>query len=229
MQYSISQSDNNACDILIEYAGGIKHINDYIHRLSIDSFNLSETEDGMHPASRLYTATGVLLPLWSGLLRTSLMKRVVLQQGAERLLVADHDRYWKLLTNWKGMLPAKTVVGHKTGSSDRNADGMKTADNDAGLVILPDGRKYYIAAFVMDSYETDEDNAWTSSPAYHAWYMMRWDERGKGLLVAPASFDTRVYPAEKYSCCARNLCGNNNAEARCWQSDNPLSAPCCSG
>lgn len=33
MQYSISQSDNNACDILIEYAGGIKHINDYIHRL----------------------------------------------------------------------------------------------------------------------------------------------------------------------------------------------------
>ena len=26
------------------------------------------------------------------------------------------------------------------------------------FVILPDGRKY-IAAFVMDSYETDEDNA----------------------------------------------------------------------
>ena len=65
MQYSISQSDNNACDILIEYAGGIKHINDYIHRLSIDSFNLSETEDGMHSSFELYTATGVLLPLWS--------------------------------------------------------------------------------------------------------------------------------------------------------------------
>ena len=31
----------------------------------------------------------------------------------------------------------------------------------------------------------------TSSPAYHAWYMMRWDERGKGLLVIPPiSFDT---------------------------------------
>ena len=37
---------------------------------------------------------------------------------------------------------------------------MKTADNDAGLVILPDGRKYYIATFIMDSrFETDEDNA----------------------------------------------------------------------
>ena len=62
----------------------------------------------------------------------------------------------------KGMLPAKTVVGHKTGSSDRNADGMKTADNDAGLVI------YF---FVMDSYETDEDA--NIIAAYHAWYMMR--------------------------------------------------------
>ena len=73
----------------------------------------------------------------------------------------------------KGMLPAKTVVGHKTGSSDRNADGMKTADNDAGLVILPDGRKYYIAAFVMDSYTRQMRTMRTSSPAYHAWYMMR--------------------------------------------------------
>ena len=101
------------------------------------------------------------------------MKRVVLQQGELK------DFLWQTMIDTetganklKGMLPAKTVVGHKTGSSDRNADGMKTANNDAGLVILPDGRKYYIAAFVMDSYETDEDNA-TSSPAYHAWYMMR--------------------------------------------------------
>ena len=92
MQYSISQSDNNAtCDILIEYAGGIKHINDYIHRLSIDSFNLSKQKTACTPA-RLYTATGVLLPAMARLLRTA-DEKVVLQQGAERLLVADHDRY----------------------------------------------------------------------------------------------------------------------------------------
>ena len=72
----------------------------------------------------------------------------------------------------KGMLPAKTVVGHKTGSSDRNADSMKTADNDAGLVILPDGRKYYIATFIM-THTRRMRTMQTSSPAYHAWYMMR--------------------------------------------------------
>ena len=79
----------------------------------------------------------------------------------------------------KGMLPAKTVVGHKTGSSDPMPTVWKTADNDAGLVILPDGRKYYIAAFVMDSYETDEDNAniiaRISRMVYDA---MRWEEQG---------------------------------------------------
>ena len=59
----------------------------------------------------------------------------------------------------KGLLPSNTVVGHKTGSSDRNSKGVKIADNDAGVVIMPGGKKYYIAVFVTDSSETDEENA----------------------------------------------------------------------
>lgn len=59
----------------------------------------------------------------------------------------------------KGRLPANVIVGHKTGSSDRTSAGMKIADNDAGRIILPNGRKYYIAVFVMNSYETDDTNA----------------------------------------------------------------------
>ena len=46
----------------------------------------------------------------------------------------------------KGLLPSNAIVGHKTGSSDRNSEGVKIADNDAGVVIMPDGKKYYIAA-----------------------------------------------------------------------------------
>ena len=59
----------------------------------------------------------------------------------------------------KGLLPSNTVVGHKTSSSDRNLKGVKMADNDAGIVIMPGGKKYYIAVFVTDSSETDERNA----------------------------------------------------------------------
>ena len=49
----------------------IKHINDYIRRLGIDSFNLSKQKTTCTPASRLYTATGVLLPAMARLLRTA--------------------------------------------------------------------------------------------------------------------------------------------------------------
>ena len=109
------------------------------------------------PASRLYTQLGT----------PSAMARL-LRTADEKELFSNKELkdFWQTMIDTetganklKGMLPAKTVVGHKTGSSDRNADSMKTADNDAGLVILPDGRKYYIATFIMDSYETDEDNA----------------------------------------------------------------------
>ena len=155
----------------IEYAGGIKHINDYIHRLSIDS---STSRNRRRHALQLrgcipqleYSSAMVRL------LRTAdekeLFSNKELKDFCGQTMIDTETGANKL----KGMLPAKTVVGHKTGSSDRNADGMKTADNDAGLVILPDGRKYYIAAFVMDSYEMMRTMR-TSSPAYHAWYMMR--------------------------------------------------------
>ena len=67
MQYSISQSDNNACDILIEYAGGIKHINGYIHRLISTLQPLGKQKTAYAPASEKHhcVPTGVLLPLWS--------------------------------------------------------------------------------------------------------------------------------------------------------------------
>ena len=58
LQYSISLSDNNACDILIEYASGIGHIHQYIRKLGINDFNLSETEDSMHRNPQRHTPIG---------------------------------------------------------------------------------------------------------------------------------------------------------------------------
>ena len=59
----------------------------------------------------------------------------------------------------RGLLPADAAVAHKTGSSDRDGRGVKIADNDIGIVRLPDGRSYSIAVFVMDSREDDRTNA----------------------------------------------------------------------
>ena len=59
----------------------------------------------------------------------------------------------------KAGLPPQTVIGHKTGSSSRRENGVKIADNDAGFVVLPDGRKYYIVVMLSDSKMSDEKNA----------------------------------------------------------------------
>ena len=59
----------------------------------------------------------------------------------------------------KAGLPEDAVLGHKTGSSGRNKEGIKAGDNDMGFVRLPDGRQYSIAVFVSDSKEDDKTNA----------------------------------------------------------------------
>jgi beta-lactamase class A len=50
----------------------------------------------------------------------------------------------------KGLLPAGTIVAHKTGSS-RTVNGLARTTNDVGLITLPDGRHLAIAVFVADS------------------------------------------------------------------------------
>ena len=109
MQYSISQSDNNACDILIEYAGGIKHINDYIHRLSIDSFNLSKQKTACTPAEARYTATGVPSAMVR-LLRTADEKELFSNKELKDFLWQTMIDTETGANKLKGMLPAKTVV-----------------------------------------------------------------------------------------------------------------------
>ena len=51
------------------------------------------------------------------------------------------------------------IVGHKTGTSDRNQLGKFIGINDIGFVLLPDERRYSIAVFVKDSEENEADAA----------------------------------------------------------------------
>ena len=54
----------------------------------------------------------------------------------------------------KPLAATGAVIGHKTGSGDRNSTGALIGTNDIGFVQLPDGRHYTIAVFVKDSQES---------------------------------------------------------------------------
>lgn len=55
-------------------------------------------------------------------------------------------------------LPAGIRLGHKTGHTDRTAEGIRIAENDAGYVRLPDGGTCCIVVFVAESRENDAVN-----------------------------------------------------------------------
>ncbi len=156
--YSVALSDNNACDVLLRYVGGPRAVERYVRRLGIRDFSLSATEADMHRDSRRVYDNAASAAAVSRLFRLLLRGEApvgpygpflcrVLEQtstGADKL---------------RAGLPADVRLGHKTGSSDRRPDGVKVADNDAGYVVLPDGRRYYVTVLVAHSPATDAGNA----------------------------------------------------------------------
>lgn len=158
LHYSVSLSDNNACDILFKHFGGTTKVNSYIKSLGIDDINIEADEVEMHktfenqyknwstPSAttkllKKFVETPVLIPEYQQFLINTMLATTT---GANKI---------------KGMLPENVQVGHKTGSSSRNEEGLKIAENDAGFIYLSNNRICYITIFVKNSYETDEVNA----------------------------------------------------------------------
>jgi beta-lactamase class A len=75
----------------------------------------------------------------------------------------------------KGLLPAGTIVAHKTGT-DTTRNGVTAATNDVGIITLPDGRHLAIAVFVKDSTATQDAREATIAKAARAAFD-RWSAR----------------------------------------------------
>ena len=158
LEYSVSHSDNNACDILIEYAGGADVINQYIKGLGIANTTIAVTEEEMgreQGNARMNHA----FPSAVAQLMKLFVEQPLFDEVYKEFLIQTMIKTSTGKDKLKALLPAEAVVGHKTGSSNRTDAGIKIADNDAGFVRLPDGQIYYIVVFVKDSGEEDAVNA----------------------------------------------------------------------
>ena len=137
--YTISLSDNNACDILFDYVGGVNVVDNYIRKLGIEGMNVVATEKMMHDDLELQYRN-VTAPSSAVLLLDKFLKENVwkdeYKNALKEILIKTATGNDKI----KAGLPEGTIIGHKTGSSDRNAEGIKTGDNDLAFVQLPDGR-----------------------------------------------------------------------------------------
>ena len=155
LSFTVSQSDNNGCDILFRLIGGPAKVNRYIHNLGIKEVAITATEEQMHQNDQVQF-TNWTTPAAA----TQLLK---LFYGKKILSKTSHEFLWKVMTETstgpnkiKGLLPAGTLVAHKTGSSGANKSGLTAASNDIGIVTLPDGKHFAVAAFVSMTKEDEK-------------------------------------------------------------------------
>lgn len=150
ISYSVSESDNNACDILFELAGGTKKVNDYIHSLGVKDIAIVATEKEMKAGWDIQYTNYARPSAYLQLLQIAYERK--------KLSKASHDFLWKVLLEGptgmkriKGLLPKGTEVAHKTGTSMTNANGITAATNDVGIMKLPNGKDIAVVVFVSDA------------------------------------------------------------------------------
>ncbi len=149
MRLMVSESDGTASDVLLRLTGGPERVTAYLRGIGIEDVTVATTEAEMAKDNRAQYRNKATPHGMAQLLRAF--------QSGRGLSPANRTLLLELMTKTetgpkriKGLLPAGTVVAHKTGTSD-TVKGVTAATNDVGLVTLPNGEKLAIAVFVSDS------------------------------------------------------------------------------
>ena len=159
IRYMVADSDGSACDYLFRLLGGPKQVDAFIHQLGIQDVAIRDTEEMMQAKGNW----DVQYTNWTT--PTAMLSLLKLSYQRKILSASSHNFLWETLVGTttgqdrlKKLLPAGTVVAHKTGTSGTNKDGLTGAVNDAGFVVLPNGKCMAISVFVTNSTESIETN-----------------------------------------------------------------------
>lgn len=157
INFTVSQSDNIGCDILLRHIGGTKKVNDYIHNVGVKNVAIVANEEEMHKGWNVQFNNWTTPSAASELLKKFYSGKILSDSSFEFL--------WKVMLETvsggyriKGQLPVGTLVAHKTGTSDTNEQGVTAAVNDIGIVTLPNGKHFAICVFVSNSQEDYDTN-----------------------------------------------------------------------
>jgi beta-lactamase class A len=149
LAWMLLESDGTASDVLMKLAGGPGVIQAYLTELGIKDLIVLDPEKALAQDHSLQYRNWATPEAAVSLLRV-LHERRGLSESTQglllKLMAASNTGPRRL----KGLLPAGTVVAHKTGTSGTE-NGVTAATNDIGIITLPNGRHVAIAVFVADS------------------------------------------------------------------------------
>ncbi len=157
IEYTVTQSDNVGCDVLLRLIGGPKVVHNYLISKGVKDTQIVYNEEIMQSAWKNQYENYTTMKSATKLLKDFYQGKILSKKSTEFLLGVMY-RTSTGLNKIVEQLPKSTKVAHKTGSSGRNDAGLTGAENDMGIITLPNGKHYAIAVFVSDSMETYEIN-----------------------------------------------------------------------
>ncbi len=157
IKYTVAQSDNNGCDILLRLIGGTETVQKFIHSKGIKDFQIKADEEKMHQGYESmylnWTTTNA-----SNLLLKKFYEGKIISKTSTHFLIQTLLDTNTGANKIVAQLPAGTWVAHKTGSSGKDQKGMTIAENDIGIIALSNGKKYALSVLISDSMESEQVN-----------------------------------------------------------------------
>lgn len=157
LKYTVALSDNNGCDMLLRLIGGPESVQKFIDAQGIKDFQIKVNEEKMHEGYEFMYLNFTSTNSANQLLKKFHDKKTISKSSTDFLmntLLETTTGGTKLVAQ----LPTGTPVAHKTGSSGKNEKGLTIAENDIGIVTLPNGKKYAISVFISDSMDIEKTN-----------------------------------------------------------------------
>lgn len=160
IQYSVSHSDNTACDVLIRLIGTPKTVEEYFKKNGIQDIQITFNEEDMQ------AKWDNMFQNWTTPKAASETLKMFYENKTNLLSKSSYDFFWKTnietttgANRIKGQLPPGTIVAHKTGWSGTNKEtGITAAVNNIGIVFLPNNEYFIISIFVSESKENFDTN-----------------------------------------------------------------------
>ncbi|AXE16817.1 class A beta-lactamase, subclass A2 [Runella rosea] len=160
IQYSVSNSDNTACDVLIRLIGTPKTVEEYFKKNNIQDIQITYNEEEMQ------SKWENMFENWTTPKAASETLKMFYENKNNLLSKSSYDFFWKTNIETttgekriRGLLPKGTIVAHKTGWSGTNkVTGITAAVNNIGIVFLPNGEYFIISVFVSESKENFDTN-----------------------------------------------------------------------
>jgi beta-lactamase class A len=147
--WMLLESDGTASDVLMKLAGGPEAVQAFLTELKITDMIVLDTEKAFAQDHSLQYRNWASPEAAVALLR-ALHERRGLSETSQALLLKLMTESTPGAKRLKGLLPAGTIVAHKTGTSGTE-NGVTAATNDIGIITLLNGKHLAIAVFVADS------------------------------------------------------------------------------